>query len=166
MKGHVLALLILGIAASTALPSRASGARERSLKGERAAIRALRAANNQAIARRDADATLSIAADDYVLVAGNDTIFRSADAMRARWTASFADPNQKGCVREAEKIAVGRNGGVLRAAESGRWRCPVTKPDGRAEPFGSYFAHWSKQSGQWRVVSDDYVTLGCLGSAC
>ncbi len=133
---------------------------------ERAAIHALRARNNQAIAARDVDGTMSIAADDYVLVAGSDTIVRSAEAMRLRWAETFRDPGSRGCVRQPEKIEVGEYGDVLRAAEYGQWRCPRTTPAGEAEPHGSYFAHWSKRAGEWRVVSDNYVALGCRGSGC
>ena len=109
---------------------------------------------------------MSIAAEDYVLVAGSDSIFRSAEAMRAGWSETFRNPSLSGCVREPRSIEVGQQGGVLRAAEIGRWRCPRTTPTGGAEPYGSYFAHWSKGSGEWRVVSDNYVTLGCRGSGC
>ena len=37
---------------------------------------------------------------------------------------------------------------------------------GEASPSGAYFAHWSKRSGQRRVVSDNYVALACAGPAC
>lgn len=171
MRRLILALFITGIAGCAAQPRLASVGMERPtdaphLDGEQATIYSLRAANNRAIAARDVDGTMSIAADDYVVVRGGDTIVRSAEAMRAQWDESFADPRQGGCVRQPENIEVGQQGGVLRAAESGRWHCPTTTPAGEAVPHGSYFAHWSKRSGAWRVVSDNYVTLGCRGSDC
>ena len=171
MRTLILALLFTGLAGCAAQPRLAPVGTERSendrhLADEQSTIRALRAANNLAIAARDVDGTMSLAADDYVLVGGGGTIFRSAEAMRARWSESFRDPSQSGCVRQPESIDVGQHGGVLRAAEAGRWRCPRTTPVGAAEPYGSYFAHWSKRSGAWRVVSDNYVTLGCRGSEC
>jgi ketosteroid isomerase-like protein len=171
MRRLILALLMAAIAGCAAQPRHASVGVERPkndghFAGERSAIHALRVANNRAIAARDVNRTMLIAAEDYVLVSGSDTIIRSAEAMRARWTESFRDSNQGGCVRQPEQVEVGQNGGVLRAAETGRWRCPRTTPGGEAEPYGSYFAHWSKRSGEWRVVSDNYVTLGCRGKGC
>ena len=133
-------------------------------EAERAAILALREANNRAIAARDLDGIMRIAADDYVLVAGGDSIIRTAAEMRARWTATFAVPTFAGCVRTPRNVEVGEQGGTLRAAESGDWRCTGYTRDGQV--FGSYFAHWTKRSGEWRVVSDNYVTLGCRGDGC
>ena len=172
MRRLILALFISGVAGCAAQPRLASFSTEQTgndrhfFASERSTIQSLRAANNRAIAARDVDGTMSIAADDYVVVRGGDTIVRSAEAMRAQWDESFRDPRQDGCVRQLENIDVGQQGGVLRAAESGRWRCPRTTPTGEAEHYGSYFAHWSKRSGAWRVVSDNYVTLGCTGSDC
>ena len=139
---------------------------ERSFGRERSMIQRLRVANNAAIAARDVTATMGIAADDYVLVAGSDTIYRSAEAMRAGWAESFADSSFVGCNRVPTSIRLGERAGILRAAESGEWRCTSTTGRGEAQAFGSYFAHWSRRSGEWRVVSDNYVTLGCRGPGC
>jgi ketosteroid isomerase-like protein len=133
---------------------------------EEAAVHALRAANNQAMAARDLAGTMSIVADDYVIVAGNGEIIRSAEGIRAAWSDDFRQPNIGACVREPRSIEVGRVADVLRAAESGQWRCPMTTAAGDAVYFGSYFAHWDKRSGEWRVVSDTYVGLGCDGRGC
>jgi ketosteroid isomerase-like protein len=137
------------------------------LDAEKAVIAALRRANNEAIATRDIEATMSIVADDYVAVGGSDGVLRSKDEMRKLWTADFASKIPRNqCVRTPGSIEVAEVGKILRAAESGRWRCRGDTPSGEAAPSGAYFAHWSKRSGQWRVVSDNYVTLACSGSAC
>lgn len=133
---------------------------------EVAALRALRLGNNRAIAAHDVAGTMAIAADDYVLVAGNDTIFRDKAAMTARWTRAFADPAALPCRRSPERFKVGDYDTIRRAAEQGRWECPLTTARGRIFPYGRYFAHWSKRSGAWKVVSDVYVTLGCRGEGC
>lgn len=109
---------------------------------------------------------MRIVADDYVLVAGNGEIIRSAEATRAAWSEDFREPGRSACVRQPRNIDVGQDGDGLRAAETGQWRCPVTRPTGEAVYHGSYFAHWSKGSGEWRVVSDNYVSLGCDGNGC
>jgi ketosteroid isomerase-like protein len=144
---------------ATAQPGSAAGAARRE-------ILALRAANNRAIAARDLDGVMAIAADDYVLVGGNGGIHRSRAEMRELWARGFADPHDGGCVRTPQRVDAGASGGVLRAAESGRWACPAHTPGGEARYAGRYLAHWSRRSGAWRVVADVYVTLACRGPGC
>lgn len=122
---------------------------------DREAIVALRAANNRAIAAKDVDGIMRIAAEDYVLVAGSGGIFRSAADMRKGWEATPQD-----CTRTPRRIEVGAVSDVLRAAEQGEWRCA-----GGGSVHGSYFAHWRKQGDDWRVVSDTYVSLGARPGA-
>lgn len=125
---------------------------------ERATILALRADHNRAIAAGDTDGILRISADDSVSIFGRGRIIRSKDELRGIWSGS---PQQ--CTRTPRRIDIGTSDG-LRAAEIGQWRCDVPSP---ARVFsGSYFAHWTKQSGAWRVVSDTYVSLGCRGEGC
>lgn len=120
--------------------------------GERAAILALRAENNRAIAAGDVDGIMRIAADDYVLIAGGGTIVRSHADMRRRW----AETRQR-CTRTPRRVEIGAAGTQRRAAETGEWVCAGDRPG--AAVNGSYFAHWTNESGTWRVVSDTYVTL-------
>ena len=78
----------------------------------------------------------------------------------------FATKGHDRYVRTATRVEVGERKGVLRAAELGRWEGLDHKAAGVARPYGSYFVHWTKASGQWRVVSETYVTLGCRGPGC
>ncbi|TPG13638.1 YybH family protein [Sphingomonas oligophenolica] len=157
-----LTLAVSLSAAGMAKPPTAS-----EMKAEKAAIIELRRANNAAIAASDLDGTMRMAADDYVLVGGNDGIIRSKEEMRQRWADDFASPHPANrCVRQPANITVGQAGGVLRAAEIGNWRCPAERPSGAATPYGTYLAHWSKRSTEWRLVSHNYVTLGCRGPGC
>lgn len=125
---------------------------------DRAAILALRVDHNRAIAAGDVHGFLRIAADDYVAIFGRGRIIRSKDELRRIWTET---PQQ--CTRTSRQIAIGNSDG-LRAAETGEWRCDVSNPSRVLS--GPYFAHWEKQSGTWRVVSDTYVSLGCRGEGC
>lgn len=153
--------LALAMALGSAAWAQAAGAPD--VAAEKNAIAALRRANNQAIAARDLEATMRMVAEDYVAVGGSDGVVRSRDEMRSLWARDFASPHPANqCVRQPTTIEVGQVAGVLRAAESGRWRCPGE----RSTPVGAYFAHWSKRSGEWRLVSDNYVTLGCRGPGC
>jgi ketosteroid isomerase-like protein len=130
---------------------------------ERAAILALRAANNRAMAAGDLEGTMRIVARDYVLVSGSGQIVRSAEEMRAIWAGALRDKSRL-CVRTPLRVDVGANRGVLRAAESGEWTCRGSAAD--ATDHGAYFAHWSRNSGAWQVTSDTYVALGCRGAGC
>jgi ketosteroid isomerase-like protein len=157
--------LVLAASLSSAAMARSPSAPD--LGAEQAVIAGLRRANNEAIAARDLDATMRMAADDYVAVGGNDGLIRSKEEMRKLWAKDFASPHPANqCVRRPATIRVGQAAGVLRAAESGRWQCHGETSSGAATPYGSYFAHWSKRSGEWRLISDNYVTLGCRGPGC
>lgn len=134
--------------------------------GERKAILALRADNNRAIAAHDLDGTMRNVADNYVMVGGSGGIERSPAENRRGWAEEFATAGHDRYVRKTTQIEVGERKGVLRAAELGRWEGIDNKPTGSARPFGRYFVHWSKMTGQWRVVSETYVTLGCRGPGC
>jgi ketosteroid isomerase-like protein len=158
-------IVLLGLGAVLATSSVAIGAPD-DRGGEVATLRRLRSENNQAMAARDLTKTMAIAADDYVLVGGNDGVHRSKADMQQVWANDFADPKGLPCVRHPDRFEIGGYGGVLRAAETGSWACPEATSQGEARLSGRYFAHWSKKSGGWKVVSDNYVTLGCQGTGC
>ena len=131
-----------------------------------AAIRALREQNNRALAAHDLDATMQIVGKNFVLVGGNSGIDRSREDDRKAWAEEFAVPGHDRYVRTPAKIEVGERKGVWRAAESGTWEGIDHFAAGESRPYGSYFVHWSKATGEWKVVSETYVTLGCRGPGC
>ena len=137
-----------------------------SYSAEKRTILGLRADHNRAIARRDLEGAMRIVADDFVLVDGSSGIERSKEEDRKGWAEEFAMPGYKRYVRTPVQVDVGERKGVLRAAELGRWEGVIQKPAGESRPFGRYFAHWTKATGQWKVVSETYVTLGCRGKGC
>ena len=149
--------LVLISAQIQAAPSRAD---------EKKTILALRTQNNRAIAAHDLDGTMGIVADNYVLVGGSSGIERSQAETRKGWTEEFATEGFDRYVRTPTQVEVGEHKGVLRAAELGRWEGFNRKAAGVSRPFGRYFVHWSKVTGNWRVVSETYVTLGCRGPGC
>lgn len=133
---------------------------------EKKVILALRAEHNRAIAAHDLKGTMRIAADDYVLIGGSSGIERSQAEARKGWAEEFATEGHDRYVRTTTQVEIGERKGVLRAAELGRWEGINRKRAGVSRPFGRYFVHWSKASGQWRTVSETYVTLGCRGPGC
>lgn len=160
-----LASLTLAVAVCSVAMAQSPGAPD--LEAEKAAITKLRRESNEAIAARDLEGTMRMLADDYVVVGGNDGIIRSKSENREHWAKDFASPHPVNqCVRRPANIAVGQSGGILRAAETGSWDCTRTALSGAATVYGSYFAHWSKRSNDWRLVADNYVTLGCRGPGC
>ena len=133
---------------------------------ERKIIKALRAENNVAIAAHDIDGTMRIVAENYVMTGGSSGIERTAEENRKGWIEEFATKGHDRYVRTMTKLEVGASKGVLRGAELGQWEGINHKEAGVSKPFGSYFVHWSKATGQWRVVAETYVTLGCRGPGC
>ena len=153
--------LTLALTSQAALASSSDrGSRSNaSNKVDRAAILELRAEHNRAIASGDAETFLKLAADNYVSIFGGGTIIRSKEELRRVW---MERPQQ--CARSPDRIEIGLVDGQTRAAEHGKWRCDARNPE-RAYS-GSYFAHWSKTKDGWRVVSDTYVSLKCIGDGC
>jgi len=133
---------------------------------EKKTILALRAEHNRAIAAHDLNGAMRIAAVDYVLIGGSSGIDRSREEARKGWVEDFATGGHDRYVRTPTQVEVGERKGVLRAAETGRWEGINRKAAGMSRPFGRYFVHWSKASGQWKTVSETYVTLGCRGPGC
>lgn len=160
-----LAGLTLAAALSSAALAQSSNAPD--VSADQAVIAGLRRANNEAIGARDLDGTMRMVADDYVAVGGNDGLIRSKEEMSILWAKDFASPHPVNqCVRRPTTIEVGQAGVVTRAAESGHWQCRGETTSGTPAACGAYFAHWSKRSGEWRLVSDNYVTLGCHDPGC
>lgn len=133
---------------------------------EISSLRSLRAQNNRAIAAHDLDATMRIVGEDSVLVGGNSGIDRSRDDNRKGWAEEFARPGHDRYIRTPTRFEVGARKGVLRAAELGTWQGIDHLATGDSRPYGSYFVHWSKATGEWKVVAETYVTLGCRGRGC
>ena len=162
-RAIVVTALALALVAGSAADS---APRAGPFSADAQALRALRSANNRALAARNIAKTMELAAGDYALVGGNDGIHRSRDEVRDYWLRSFEDPHYLPCVRQPETVSVGEFRGVRRAAEIGSWRCPANTAGGEEAVFGKYLAHWSMRGGEWKVVSDNYVTLGCHGPGC
>lgn len=166
MKRLGLILLILLSAAPVATRASAPPRPAIDVAREIATLRSLRAQNNRAIAAHDLDTTMRIVGEDFVLVGGNSGIDRSRADDRKGWAEEFARPGHDRYVRTPARFEVGARKGVLRAAELGTWQGIDHLPAGDSRPFGSYFVHWSKATGEWKTVAETYVTLGCHGRGC
>jgi ketosteroid isomerase-like protein len=117
------------------------------------AIRARRKLTNRLIADHDAARLRPFFATDAKLIAGDGGLIAGADAILAAFAAQFRDPDFGTYLREAETVEVDEAGN--RAAETGRWTARWTA----GEMSGRYLACWRKQTGQWVIESELYVTL-------
>lgn len=125
---------------------------------EQAAIRALRASHNQALAVYDVDAVVALATDDFTMILGGGQLIRGKAAYRAFVAQAFADPHPMLFVRTPDRVDVGMPVDHAEAAETGRWAGTATD-GGNARIGGRYLVHWTRATGEWRIASETYVTV-------
>jgi uncharacterized protein (TIGR02246 family) len=130
--------------------------------GDEQTIRRLRADFNRAIAARDVGALPIFWREDVHVTTGAGRQLSGRDAVRAAFEAIFADATFVTYVRTPGRIELSASG--VRAAESGHWLGQWKKPDGIMEWRGTYQAMWRKESGEWLIQSELYVSLRCSGS--
>jgi hypothetical protein len=132
-----------------------------------AAVRAGRAESNAAIAAHDAARLRPLFHDDYHGIRGSTgNVTNSAEeAVRLFAQDVFPDPTFITYQRTPDNITLSGSG--KRVAESGTWTGTWRKPDGIAKLSGIYLAMWTPKDGVWRLKSESFVTLSCVGSdAC
>lgn len=117
------------------------------------AIRARRRLTNKLIAAHDSARLKPFFAPDARLIAGDGGLILGAEAIIAAFSAQFQDPAFGTYVREPEAVEIDQGG--ARAAESGQWTAHWQA--GRLQ--GRYLACWRKQTGQWVIESELFITL-------
>jgi ketosteroid isomerase-like protein len=117
------------------------------------AIRARRRLTNKLIAAHDAARLRPFFAADARLIPGDGGLIVGAAAIVEAFAGQFRDPDFHTYVREPEAVEVNEAGD--RAAETGRW----TAHWAAAELSGRYLACWRRQTGQWVIESELFVTL-------
>lgn len=147
-----MAPILLGLLAALAAP------------GDEAAIRAVRAESNAAIAAHDAARLAPTLAEDVVIVAGGGDGVIGRDAVLRRFAGAFAEADFVDYVRSPARIDVAGYG--ARAAERGHWVGRWRGPLGETRMSGAYFAHWAGSGGRWRIRAETFVTLACEGPRC
>lgn len=132
--------------------------------GDEAAIRAVRAETNAAIAAHDVARLAASFTDDVVLVSGGgDALVGKAEMVRG-FTSAFAAPGFVNYVRTPARIEVASFG--VRAAEQGRWIGRWRTQAGETRRSGVYLAQWVRPQGAWRIRAETFVTLACAGPGC
>lgn len=117
------------------------------------AIRARRRLTNKLIAAHDAVRLAPYFAADARLIGGDGGLLLGREAILQGFARQFADPSFGDYVRTPQTVEVDHTG--ERAAEAGLW---VAHWDGGGMS-GRYMAAWKKQTGQWVIESELYVTL-------
>jgi len=128
-------------------------------------IRALRAESNAAIAAHDATALIGFQHKNYQLTTGNGVQLKESPAeTQAAFERIFTRADDLLYVRTPEVVDVGE--GARRAYEAGSWRGSWTTDAGSTDIGGRYTAYWLKDDGEWKVLSELFVTLRCKGPDC
>jgi uncharacterized protein (TIGR02246 family) len=129
-----------------------------------AAIRALRATSNRAIADHDLARFTPVFADDALFVWSNGSTAIGKAALAQFFASDFADPAFDRYVRTPQRVSVAANG--VRAVEHGTWTALKHNAEGQTRYGGDYAAHWVRKDGAWRIQGELYVKLRCEGSLC
>jgi ketosteroid isomerase-like protein len=117
------------------------------------AIRARRRLTNKLIAAHEAARLRPFFTADARLIAGDGGLILGAEQIVEAFAGQFGDPDFVDYVRTPEAIELGSGGD--RAAETGRWVAHWRS----GEMSGTYMAAWRKQTGQWVIESELFVTL-------
>lgn len=128
------------------------------------AIKAARAASNQAIARQDVDAIVSFLDEEYVITTGSGAIIPGRDVQVGSWTEHFDQFPGVVYMRTAGEVTLSEANS--RAIENGAWVGNRTTENGPQENGGRYTAYWRKVDGDWKIRSELFVTLYCKGADC
>lgn len=121
------------------------------------AIRAARAAINEAIARRDAEAIGAWLLPDYHVVTARSMQRISREDSVRSWTDMFAKDPTATYDRLPEIIHINDEWGM--AQEHGRWSGTLNANDGPLALEGVYAAKWHNTPGGWRLQAEMFTPL-------
>ncbi len=121
------------------------------------AIRAARAAFNQALASGDLAAIAPLLAPDVVLVAGTDSaVIHGRKAQLQAWKREFSAKARSIYSRIPDAVLLSPVAPI--AFEHGHWQ-GVSAADSTLEASGTYTAKWREIGGLWRIEAELYLTL-------
>lgn len=116
-------------------------------------IRKSRQANNEAIARKDAEEMSKFFLDDYVIIRGSGVIERGNEENKESWKKIFKETPLTYFERFPLEIIISKNNPNM-AWETGEWKGYNTYSKG-----GRYSAQWKKKEGQWKLQAELFVAL-------
>ena len=118
-------------------------------------IRTIRNASNEAIKAYDNALVLSFLTDDVLTTTGNGSLLAGKEALKKYILA--AGESKMYWIRTTDSVVVNATRGL--AWESGIWK--GYDPAKGNDPLigGQYATMWTKESGQWLIKSQLFVTL-------
>jgi ketosteroid isomerase-like protein len=116
-------------------------------------IRKSRQANNEAIARKDAEEMSKFYLDDYVIIRGSGVIERGNEENKESWKKIFKETPLTYFERFPLEIIISKNNPNM-AWETGEWKGYNTYSKG-----GRYSAQWKKKEGNWKLQAELFVAL-------
>ena len=122
------------------------------------AIYGARAASNAAIAEHDAEGAVRALAPEALIFASGGTLISGKAAMRAAFSAVFADARFKTLIRRPTRIELGMAVGAETGVWTGRWTNHVVT--------GTYLARWNYGVGGWQISTESFVPISCRGPGC
>jgi len=125
----------------------------------REAIRAARAAINDAIARRDHAGIGAFFLPTYHVVTARSMQRSGQEQSADSWAVLFARDATATHESIPEEIDVYEEWGM--AAERGQWRATLTANDGPMAITGVYAAKWHLTSDGWRLQAEMFTPLRC-----
>jgi ketosteroid isomerase-like protein len=131
---------------------------------EAQAVRAARAAQNAAIASRDADRVAAFWTQDVEIRRGLGTLVVGRAAYRQLFVPS--DRPDADVVYQREPTTITISDAWPLAYESGTWVGRMGSVTGPVVIGGSYAAQWVKRDGNWLIRGEVFVALTCAEKGC
>ena len=125
------------------------------------AIRAARAASNEAIAAHDAARVTSFMDAAYVGISSRNSRSVGRESATAEYTQIFA--TRPGVVFVRTPVAITVNEKWGQAGERGQWTGRWSGADGPVRVGGDYFAKWRRSGGRWKLFAETFVQTRCTG---
>ena len=139
-------------------PGSAGGAAERD-------IFAARQAQNEAIARYDADRVAGFWTEDVELRRGLGQLVVGRAAYRQLFVGDAAN-RDSALVYQREPSHIESSATWPLAFESGTWEGHVGRVDGPVVIRGQYGAQWVRRDGRWLIRGEVFVALTCASVGC
>ena len=117
-------------------------------------IRALRAQSNEAIARHDAAAAVTMMREGVKIITSFGTFVDGASAMADVFKRIFSDETFVTFVRETKALHLGDGISAEDGLWTGTWKHRIVR--------GLYLARWQRQDGTWRIEGEFFVPLSGL----
>jgi hypothetical protein len=125
-------------------------------------IRSVRAISNQAIKDRDIDALKNTWLANLHVTSSSGAVIQDGDQMATLFREAFTD--SKFIIYVRTPVEVNLSPGNMYAAERGGWISRRNSKSGEMVVEGTYLAQWHKVETGWRIRSEVFIALSCVGS--